>query len=719
MSHNMLNNLPDDIGHLLSLRILRVNNNNFERIPATIGQLENLTELNMAKNHIRHLPGEIRGLYNLKTMVLEGNDLQSLPDEICELRNLETLDLTSNSIHFLPMKFYKLVNLKEAHVYRKLSKHGLWLYQNPLEQPPPEIWCTEKTENIFQYLKKLLIMKTENLQRQKILMLGNSQTGKTSLMHVLAQGKASLTEAITDGTRLLNQMPCKTENNVPFMLLDFGGDSAYEPIYHLFLDSKALSMIIYNINTFKQENFYHMIGHWLDILNCFTPGIVVKIVGTHCDLLSKEESSLEELTRQQEIVCQMVKHHLHDYQKHLQAELDSIKLELDMFDKTNEKGSELSSMQESALKMLHTRRDRLNDILSCPLRVLPKVSAVSASDSLEGIKELMNDLEHLAIDRTLFPHAQRKVPQHWNRLKAAIKQQCGNYLLWSQVKKIAVGFDVRDAELADCVEHFRDTGEVFWFKKISGFSHILFHRPHILVDLLASLYRHDMNHFLQYPENKVFYSKGYLKPKAFSETKELFLRYGQISRPLLNCMWFHLKMENNIIEDFLQLLPLTCLCYTIPETDVTSMQLHQRPLMVLPYYNHDTDLTPLHEVWPEVQPSNEKNLRVMYHFPIIFPMGILHEVAASIQDIVLTRMDWKDIIYATTETAKFLLRKCVDASANTGTLVLAVRSCDFTVVQEVLKDLMELVTRVLTHYPGLYWKLEIPGSSTTMLLKHM
>jgi hypothetical protein len=59
--------------------------------------------------------------------------------------------------------------------------------------------------------------------------------------------------------------------------------------------------------------------------------------------------------------------------------------------------------------MLTSRKDRLTDILACPLRILPKVALVSSTDSLLGIRELVNDLEHLAIDRSLFPHAQRKV----------------------------------------------------------------------------------------------------------------------------------------------------------------------------------------------------------------------------------------------------------------------------------------------------------------------
>ncbi|KAK7098966.1 malignant fibrous histiocytoma-amplified sequence 1 homolog [Littorina saxatilis] len=713
MSFNLLMTLPEDIGRLHSLKVLRLNNNSFERVPPTIGHLENLIELNIAKNRVRRLPPEIRGLTELRSLIAEHNDLQSLPDEICELTNLETLDVTNNAIRYLPIKLYKLVNLKEAHGFRKLTKHGLWLYRNPLEQPPPEVWRTEKPENIYRYLKKLLIIKMENLQRQKILVLGNSQAGKTSLVRVLAQGKSSLTKAMLDRTRLLEQTPCRTENNVAFMLNDFGGDEAYQLMHHLFLDRKALAMIVYDANTFREEDYHHVIGRWLQMLTAYTPGIVVKLVGTKSDLLEHEEG--EEVPNHSDVVCQLVKRHLQDYRRQHQGELEAIQDDLAKLE-----GQELSDAQEAVKQMLNTRKDRLNNILACPLRILPKVCSVSATDSLEGIRELVNDLEHLAIDRSLFPHAQRKVPQHWHRMKSTLKLQQGYYLLWDHVEQTAALFGIKEDELKECVQYYCDTGEVLWYD-IPGLDEILFHRPRILVDLLSCLYRHDIEEFLHYPENRVFYSKGRLAEEGFNVMRDLFLKFGQISRPLLNCLWFHKKMSQDTITDLLELLPLLDLCYTIPEPDILTVPLCERPLMVLPFYNKDEDLTPLAAEWPETAAPGEKTLKVVYHFPVVFPFGVFQKVSAAIQDMVMTRMDWRDVIYATTETEKVLLWKNLskDAADQAGTLMLAVRGTDFSLVQDLMQDLMEQVTELFKRFPGLYYKVDVQGSSLDSFLKVM
>ena len=55
---------------------------------------------------------------------------------------------------------------------------------------------------------------------------------------------------------------------------------------------------------------------------------------------------------------------------------------------------------------IQVREKKLEEILKTPLRVLPTVGVASSSETLEGVLPLINELEHLAIDTSLFPHAQ-------------------------------------------------------------------------------------------------------------------------------------------------------------------------------------------------------------------------------------------------------------------------------------------------------------------------
>ena len=56
------------------------------------------------------------------------------------------------------------------------------------------------------YLKKLQIMKTENLQRQKLIVMGEAQCGKTSLINAMITGKSALTKAGEDNTALIGML---------------------------------------------------------------------------------------------------------------------------------------------------------------------------------------------------------------------------------------------------------------------------------------------------------------------------------------------------------------------------------------------------------------------------------------------------------------------------------------------------------------------------------
>ncbi|GFO09460.1 malignant fibrous histiocytoma-amplified sequence 1-like protein [Plakobranchus ocellatus] len=779
MSRNLLSTLPEDIGRLKGLKVLRLSGNSFERVPPTIGHLAHLTELDMSRNRIRRLPPEIKGLTALEVLLLESNCIQSLPEEVCDLTQLHTLDLTDNQIRSLPMAMYRLTRLTEAHSFKKLEKCGLWLYKNPLEQPSPEVWRTERPDNIFEYLKKLLIIKTENLQRQKIQVIGDSQSGKTSLIRALSLRKSMLTYGYSERTRLLQQTMWKTENNVEFVLNDFGGDNTYRLLYKMFLDPKGLVMLVYNAATFCKENFYNSIGQWLDMLAASTPGIVVKIVGTQVDRLQPEEeeededeiktiaSAEQELKilypasedsthnlaegeeeeeddlfevggnsedlgvvrntstpavpepSHSEIVQEMVAQHLNEKETKVRDELQLLKVEI--FKMTSAKSGgqgsdvELTDMEEAALKMLRVREQKLTEILEHPIKVLPEVSSVSASDSLQGILPLIDELEHLAIDQTLFPHAQRLIPGHWNRLRAMLKQRKGYYLYWDDIEQTAQLFSIKGEELCECIKYLEDTADVFWFYDYPGLADLVFHKPRVLIDIIASLFRHDIRQFLQYDTNKVFTCKGKLSEEQFQEASDLFLHTGEVSRPLVNCLLFDQGFNNDDLTMLLELLPMMEICYTVPEPDAPDGPFHSRALLVIPWYNRDLDLEPLRDVWPARPAGKERELAVIYTLPFYNPPELLPNISAQIQDFVEERMDWQNHIYASCETEKMLLQQTPEPGGG-ALLTVMVRGADFAEVQDLMEEMVDLVNTQLNSYPGLYWKLTIPMGGATLKL---
>ena len=770
LSQNLLQTIPEDMGRIQSLITLRLNKNAIERIPINLGKLSKLEELNLAENRIRYIPNAIKGLKSLKALHIEKNDLNTLPEEICQLENLETLDITENRINSLPIKMHQLKKITVAHCYQKLSKYGLWLYKNPLVQPPPEIWKTEQPEKIFEYLKKLAIIKTENLQRQKMLVFGESGSGKTSLIHALIHRKSMLTDSESDKTRGVEQTPWKTANNVEFMINDFGGEEAYKLVYPLFLDAKGMILLVYNHSNYMADRHYEAIGQWLDLFNLYMPGAVVKLVGTHLDhyiddLESDDEeedengnitgsgrtaehttddentddvdgklSPVQQRARTstprspvpqdghsksklvEELVTMHIEKQMQEYKSDLEAQLKIVEEKVSAFIKGD---PELFSTNPQ-YKHILTQKKKLDFLLKNPVRIIPEISVVSSNEGLRGISSFIQSLELLAIDKELFPHAQRSIPEKWNQLRAALKQKRTYYLTWKQVEAIAKSFAIKDEILFDCLQYFHDIGEILWFRDISALSNILFHKPRVLVDVLSALFRHDINTFLDYSTNKIFMSKGNFSSEHFETAKALFLQGGQISRPLLKCFWFFEKLDAEKFDSLLDLMPMLQVCYSVPDTEISHDSFYKFPLVVLPWYNSESGETESETLWNNIAPTDSEKAAVQsmtYNLPLGLPDGLFERLLCILQEYVESRMDWKDAVYAMTEKEHVQIQKLTTENSKHSLVRMNIlckvsaEKPDFSLMKELTREMTDLLLKT----PGLIWSIE---ASTNIWKSH-
>lgn len=81
---------------LRHVRILWLNENEFDEMPADIARFKKLTQLRVFKNRLRELPPAIGELEALQILWLQDNLLTTLPPEIERLSNLTLLSLKVN-----------------------------------------------------------------------------------------------------------------------------------------------------------------------------------------------------------------------------------------------------------------------------------------------------------------------------------------------------------------------------------------------------------------------------------------------------------------------------------------------------------------------------------------------------------------------------------------------------------------------------------------------
>ncbi|XP_077997690.1 uncharacterized protein LOC144450827 [Glandiceps talaboti] len=144
LSGRALLSLPVDVCDQKSLRSLDCKHNHLSALPYKFRQLKYLRILLLGSNNFTTLPSTVCSLStSLAVLDISYNHLMSFPESICELELLEYLDASYNKITSLPKQFGCRL--------RKLKK--LFLYGNPLAEPPLDV-CTRGVKAIRKYEKQ-------------------------------------------------------------------------------------------------------------------------------------------------------------------------------------------------------------------------------------------------------------------------------------------------------------------------------------------------------------------------------------------------------------------------------------------------------------------------------------------------------------------------------------------------------------------------------------
>lgn len=93
LSKNKLKTLPDELGNLRNLRILKLDRNKFESLPETIGRLEKLEVLDVNRSDLYYLPESIGNCHSLERIIAWDTNLITLPNSLKKCHSLGYIDL--------------------------------------------------------------------------------------------------------------------------------------------------------------------------------------------------------------------------------------------------------------------------------------------------------------------------------------------------------------------------------------------------------------------------------------------------------------------------------------------------------------------------------------------------------------------------------------------------------------------------------------------------
>lgn len=311
LAGNRLKSLPSWFSRLTSLTSLNLSSNRLSMLPHLVSHICNLQVLDVCCNPFLSLCADLRSiltsLCNLRILMLRDTGLSELPRSITALPDLRRLDVGQNDISALP-KFGCQRNMLTVHV------EG-----NPMALYPG--WMQDRLLRVvFDSDSSTGLVGTPELPRLKLVVLGNTMAGKTSLIRSMQCCKTVLVKE-EDRTVALEQFDLVRQSNhvtqfenigsnvmkslsrwlsgpdkfvrLLFRVCDCGGQDAYLLTSQMFLSRSMFVIIAADVSEYDctEETFQRLIGRYLNMVYARAKKAVVLMVLTKVDLLDLRNTS--------------------------------------------------------------------------------------------------------------------------------------------------------------------------------------------------------------------------------------------------------------------------------------------------------------------------------------------------------------------------------------------------------------------------------------------
>jgi small GTP-binding protein len=239
-------------------------------LPLEITQLTRLTKLSLSGNQLTSLPLEITQHTSLTELDLSNNQLTSLPSEITQLTNLTQLDLLGNGLCKIPKEMAELHNVKY-----------ISLRFNPLEIAIPAKWVggingSEYAQEILSHYKRMYEEGGRELDEARVLVVGEGEVGKTSLVTRLIDNTYDPNQKTT---LIVEKRPLPL-GDVRTQVWDFGGQEHMHATHQFFFSGRSLYLLVFDTRGSLEQN---KVEYWLTLINAYSQNAPVILVGNKCD----------------------------------------------------------------------------------------------------------------------------------------------------------------------------------------------------------------------------------------------------------------------------------------------------------------------------------------------------------------------------------------------------------------------------------------------------
>lgn len=234
LSKNDIVDFPKEIGNLIHLEKLDLNQNQIRVIPEGIFScFSKLNHLRLNNNRLTGLPKDLAACSgSLQYLNLSNNCFRVVPEVVLELKRLQEFYIQNNLLHQLPAELFQELPLK------MFKANG-----NPLREPPCEV-CAGGIRQIISYFNQLQNCQAEEDRRVKTMFLGTSLAGKSTICKSLKQRRVVY---MSEDERTVGIEISEFHlQGFTFLFWDFAGQLEYYMTHHLFITPQALVILVVN-----------------------------------------------------------------------------------------------------------------------------------------------------------------------------------------------------------------------------------------------------------------------------------------------------------------------------------------------------------------------------------------------------------------------------------------------------------------------------------------
>ena len=528
-------------------------------------------------------------------------------------------------------------------------------------------------------------------------MLGDTFAGKTSIVETLKTGKPS---PVSEDNRTIGVEVKSIKIGVQGLtVFDFGGHDSYHSTHQLFCTSRSLYLLVVDLSTFSLANCHSKLLRWYTTITNRAVKAVFIIIGSKTDLCDD--------TREK---CKDIIDHLNMLEE---TTVDTLKDELQRVnDPIVKQGlTEMNAKQRAKrIKLLLDNRPELPDEVIC--------LSITDEDKMRKLVSVIS--ETIRIHSKDLPRKQ--IPKIWAEIMQSIPNMSEPYITLEHFRKTCRGLS--EPEVSEFLEHLVSVGQVLYYREplpsldlempisqagglhpqILKLSNIVFTKPSWIMEILGDIFHHRLHK--DHPDHPLVSRK---MTRQEGKEVEKLLRNGIISRKTLELILKH-RLLGEVFPFILELLEKYEMCYRMAKSDYNNDMIKSEIYYCFPILFREE--RPEHTgIWSEACPADQKEfMAVVQYNTEKAPHGFFEKVGVKINDLLVTRVNWKSGLVAKLSKASSSIELKLDSFNSSESLLATLRVPKDSANEAgvLLSSVLSTVKFTTLHYPGVVFSTHLP-----------